>query len=96
MDLNLYAVSTPAILAVIACELAYCLRQGNGYYQFEDSVANMATAFANQAAHAPHHSSEELNYTVGARASLTQRAAAAPPIILASAALSALALEAIQ
>ncbi len=133
MDINLYAVTTPLILSIIACELAYCLARGNGYYQFEDSVANLGTAFINQAvnvpvhwaafqayaalhsrfalfawddgvlswlvlfvgidflfywfhrlghtnpilwaAHAPHHSSEELNYTVGARASVTQRAA---------------------
>ncbi len=133
MDINLYAVTTPLILSIIACELAYCLAQGNEYYQFEDSVANLGTAFINQAvnvpvhwaafqayaalharlalftwddgwfswlvlfvgidflfywfhrfghqnpilwaAHAPHHSSEELNYTVGARASVTQRAA---------------------
>lgn len=133
MDINFYAVTTPLILSIIACELAYCLAQRNGYYQFEDSVANLGTAFINQAvnvpvhwaafqayaalhsrsalfswddgvlswlvlfvgidflfywfhrfghtnpilwaAHAPHHSSEELNYTVGARASVTQRAA---------------------
>lgn len=129
----MYAVTTPVILSIIVCELGYCLWKENGFYKFEDSVANLGTAVANQvvnvpvhwaafqayaalharfawrrwddgwlswlvlllgidflfywfhraghrvpllwAAHAPHHSSEELNYTVGARASVTQRAA---------------------
>jgi len=129
--MNIYAVLTPMLLALIAGEFVYCLYQKNGYYNFQDSIANLATAILNQvvnvataaaiysgyawlyrcgtpvkasaisvavlfvgidflfywfhraghtinvlwAAHSPHHSSEELNYTVGARASVTQRAA---------------------
>jgi sterol desaturase/sphingolipid hydroxylase (fatty acid hydroxylase superfamily) len=130
---NVYAVVSPAILALVLAEFLYCLYQGNGYYTFDDSLANFATAIGHQvtnvfvafvmflgfdwtqrtiglftirptflswallylgvdflfywfhraghsinllwAAHAPHHSSEELNYTVAIRASLTQRAA---------------------
>ena len=133
MDMNVYAVATPVVLAVVALEAAYCLYQKNGYYRFDDAMANFATAIGHQitnvavaalvfafftaihsrwpvaewgatplsfaalyvsldflfywfhraghginflwAAHAPHHSSEELNYTVGLRASLTQRLA---------------------
>jgi alkylglycerol monooxygenase len=133
MEINVYAVTTPLILGIIVVELAFCLWERNGYYQFEDSLANLGTAMINQvvnvpvhwlaalsygairarfglwawdegwaswlvlmlgidflfywfhraghripffwAAHAPHHSSEELNYTVGIRASATQRAA---------------------
>ncbi len=130
---NVYAIVSPAILALVLAEFLYCLYQRNGYYTFDDSLANFATAISHQvtnvfvafvmflgfdwterhlglmrieaslasyallylavdflfywfhraghtrnvfsAAHAPHHSSEELNYTVAIRASLTQRAA---------------------
>jgi len=130
---NVYAILSPAILALVLAEFLYCLHQKNGYYTFDDSIANFATAIGHQvtnvfvafvmflgfdwternlglrriepslasyallylgvdflfywfhraghslnffwAAHAPHHSSEELNYTVAIRASLTQRAA---------------------
>lgn len=133
MDTNVYAVATPAVLALVAAEAAWCLYQKNGYYRFDDAMANFATAIGHQitnvavaagaffafsalharlpladwgrtpatfaalylatdfcfywfhrmghavnilwAAHSPHHSSDELNYTVGLRASLTQRAA---------------------
>lgn len=133
MAINVYAVLTPLLLLLIAGEFLYCLWKKNGYYNFQDSLANLGTAVANQvtnvgigwavfvcygflyrhfapfqaptstlgflalfvlvdflfywfhraghtinilwAAHSPHHSSEELNYTVGARASVTQRAA---------------------
>lgn len=131
--MNVYAVATPAVLAVVALEAAYCLYQKNGYYRFDDAMANFGTAIGHQvvnvavaafafelfsglrarwpladwgatpasfaalylsvdflfywfhraghginvlwAAHAPHHSSDELNYTVGLRASVTQRLA---------------------
>lgn len=133
MDMNVYAAATPAVLAIVAAEAAWCLYQKNGYYRFDDAMANFATAIGHQitnvavgagaffafaavharwpladwggspatfaalylgvdflfywfhrmghavnvlwAAHSPHHSSDELNYTVGLRASLTQRAA---------------------
>jgi alkylglycerol monooxygenase len=133
MEINVYAVLMPALLLLIAGEFVYCMLRRPEYYNFQDSMANLATAIANQvvnvgvgvfiyagydalykrwapwtmpstfaswaflflsvdflfywfhragheinilwAAHSPHHSSEELNYTVGARASLTQRAA---------------------
>jgi len=133
MDMNVYAVATPAVLAVVGAEAAWCLYQKNGYYRFDDAMANFGTAIGHQvtnvavaafaftlftglrqrwpladwgetpltfaalylsvdflfywfhrmghainflwAAHAPHHSSEELNYTVGLRASVTQRLA---------------------
>ena len=133
MDINVYSVATPAVLAIVTLEAAYCLYQKNGYYRFDDAMANFGTAIGHQvtnvavalfafelfvgvrarwpladwgatpvsfvalylstdflfywfhrlghginflwAAHAPHHSSEELNYTVGLRASLTQRLA---------------------
>lgn len=131
MDINLYAAATPAVLAIIAAEFAYCLYQKNDYYRFDDAIANFGTAIGHQitnvavaamvfatyagiyarfgfadwgrtpgsfaamyfgldflfycfhraghsinlfwAAHSPHHSSDELNYTVGLRASVTQR-----------------------
>lgn len=133
MDLNAYAVATPIVLAVVAAEADWCLYQKNGYYRFDDAMANFGTAIGHQvtnagvavlafsvfdglharwglarwgedaasfaalylavdflfywfhrfghsvnllwAAHAPHHSSDELNYTVGLRASVTQRLA---------------------
>ncbi len=133
MDINVYAVATPAVLAIVAAEAAYCLYQKNDCYRFDDAMANFGTAIGHQitnvvvawgifhfftavrarfaladwggdalsfcalyvamdflfywfhrlghsvnflwAAHAPHHSSEELNYTVGLRASVTQRLA---------------------
>lgn len=133
MDINVYSVATPVVLAVVALEAVYCLYQKNGYYRFDDAMANFGTAIGHQvtnvavaafvfqvftflhgryafadwgrtpatfaamyvlmdflfywfhrlghavnflwAAHAPHHSSEELNYTVGLRASVTQRLA---------------------
>ena len=126
MDINVYSVATPAVLTIVALEAAYCLYQKNGYYRFDDTMANFGTAIGHQvtnvavaalvfelfvgiharwpvaswgktplsfialyvsldflfywfhraghginflwAAHAPHHSSEELNYTVGLRA----------------------------
>jgi sterol desaturase/sphingolipid hydroxylase (fatty acid hydroxylase superfamily) len=133
MDMNVYAVLTPLLLLLIAVEFAYCMWRRPEYYNFQDSMANLATAIGNQvinvgvgyfvfkgygllqarfapwtvktslassmflflavdflfywfhraghtinvlwAAHSPHHSSEELNYTVAARASVTQRLA---------------------
>jgi alkylglycerol monooxygenase len=133
MDMNVYAVATPAVLAIVAAEAAWCLYQKNAYYRLDDAMANFGTAIGHQvtnvavaafafglftalrarwpladwgatpltfaalyvsvdflfywfhrmghainflwAAHAPHHSSEELNYTVGLRASVTQRLA---------------------
>ena len=133
MDMNVYSLLMPYLLTLITCEFFYCIWQRPGYYNFQDSMANLATAIMNQisnvavawavfhlydalqkhlsfwtvqptltnwivlfvaidflfywfhragheinilwAAHAPHHSSEELNYTVGARASVTQRIA---------------------
>lgn len=130
MPLNVYAVATPFVLVLIALEVAFCLKQRNGYYEFQDSVASLGTAIINQcvnvavalvwypvlgwlashglfrveanlwtglalflgvdflfywfhrfghrtnvgwAAHMPHHSTEELNYAVALRASVTQR-----------------------
>ena len=128
--MNVYAFITPLVLILLIAELAVCLRRGNGYYNFQDTVANLATGIGNQcvnlavalfvyhfygwlyqfapwqvaptwynlflllilqdfifywfhraghsinifwAAHMPHHSSEELNLSVGIRASFTQR-----------------------
>lgn len=133
MEMNVYALLTPLLLTLIALELLYCLWRRPAYYNFQDTMANLATAVLNQvvnvavgglvyfgyaairvrwplpapsealastallfvaidflfywfhraghrinimwAAHSPHHTSEELNFTVGARASVTQRLA---------------------
>jgi sterol desaturase/sphingolipid hydroxylase (fatty acid hydroxylase superfamily) len=133
MEMNVYALLTPVLLALIALEILYCLWRRPAYYNFQDSMANLATAVLNQvvnvavgagvyfgyaairarwplpapssalvstallfvgidflfywfhraghrinimwAAHSPHHTSEELNYTVAAKASVTQRLA---------------------
>lgn len=133
MSINVYAIVTPAVLALVLLEFLYCLKKRNGYYRFQDSIANLGTALGNQcvnvlvaflvfrfyqhlaanysffklresganylllymlidflfywfhrmghtinilwAAHMPHHSTEEMNYTVALRASLTQRLA---------------------
>ena len=48
MDMNVYAVATPVVLAVVALEAAYCLYQKNGYYRFDDAMANFATAIGHQ------------------------------------------------
>jgi|APLak6261679142_1056127.scaffolds.fasta_scaffold00104_7 sterol desaturase/sphingolipid hydroxylase (fatty acid hydroxylase superfamily) len=130
MDINVYAVVTPFVLLLIVAEIAYCWWRGNGYYEFQDSIASLGTAIINQcvnvlvsaawfpvlgwlyehrllnieqsvlsalalflgvdflfywfhrfghrtnigwAAHMPHHSTEEMNYAVALRASVTQR-----------------------
>ena len=103
MVINVYAVVTPFVLALIGLEVLFCLKKKNGYYEFQDSVASLGTAIINQcvnvavalflgvdflfywfhrfghrtnigwAAHMPHHSTEELNYAVALRASVTQR-----------------------
>ena len=131
MSINVYAVATPIIVALVLAEFVYCLVKKNGYYSFQDSIASVGTAVINQctnvavalavlplfgelnrlapwqldastplgllglflgtdflfywfhrfghrtnigwAAHSPHHSTEELNYAVALRASVTQR-----------------------
>lgn len=131
MSINVYAVATPIVIALVLAELVYCLVKKNGYYSFQDSIASVGTAVINQctnvavalavlplfgqlnqlapwhidattplgaiglflgvdflfywfhrfghrtnigwAAHSPHHSTEELNYAVALRASVTQR-----------------------
>lgn len=130
MPINVYAIATPFVLALIVLEVLFCLKRDNGYYEFQDSVASLGTAIINQcvnvlvavmwypvlgwlsahglfevkpswwafvllflgvdflfywfhrfghrtnlgwAAHMPHHSTEELNYAVALRASVTQR-----------------------
>ena len=128
--MNVYAFITPLVLILLIAEILVCLRQKNGYYNLQDTVANLATGIGNQcinlavalfvynfynwlyqfapwqieakwynlilllilqdfifywfhrtghsinifwAAHGPHHSSEEMNLSVGIRASFTQR-----------------------
>ena len=44
MDINVYAVATPAVLVIVAAEAAWCLYQKNGYYRFDDAMANFGTA----------------------------------------------------
>lgn len=128
--MNIYVFITPLVLVLLLAEIAVCLKKRNGYYNFQDTVANLATGIGNQcvnlavalfvykfygwlyqfapwhidptwynlfillilqdfifywfhrtghsinifwAAHMPHHSSEEMNLSVGIRASFTQR-----------------------
>ncbi len=128
--MNIYAFITPLVLVLLLAEILVCLRRGNGYYNFQDTVTNLGTGIGNQcvnlavalfvfkfygwlyqfapwhvpptwynllillilqdfifywfhrtghsinifwAAHGPHHSSEEMNLSVGIRASFTQR-----------------------
>lgn len=128
--MNVYVFITPLVLVLLLAEIAVCLKRRNGYYNFQDTVANLATGIGNQcvnlavalfvykfygwlyqfapwqipatwynllillilqdfifywfhrtghsinifwAAHMPHHSSEEMNLSVGIRASFTQR-----------------------
>ncbi len=128
--MNVYAFITPLVTILLLAEIIICLKQRNGYYNFQDTVANLATGIGNQcvniavalfvykfygwlyqfapwqvpptwyflllllllqdfvfywfhrtghsinifwAAHMPHHSSEEMNLSVGIRASFTQR-----------------------
>ncbi|GJM34623.1 MAG: sterol desaturase [Saprospiraceae bacterium] len=128
--MNVYAFITPLVLILLLTEMAICLKRGNGYYNFQDTIANLTTGIGNQcvnlavalfvfnfygwiyqfapwkiavtwynlfillilqdfvfywfhraghtinifwAAHSPHHSSEEMNLSVGIRASFTQR-----------------------
>ena len=42
----LYAIVSPAILALVLAEFLYCLHQRNAYYAFDDSIANFATAIS--------------------------------------------------
>ncbi len=128
--MNIYAFITPLVLVLLIAEILVCLKRRNGYYNFQDTVANLATGIGNQcvnlavalfvykfygwlyqfapwqvpptwynllillilqdflfywfhrtghsinifwAAHGPHHSSEEMNLSVGIRASFAQR-----------------------
>lgn len=128
--MNVYAFITPIVLVLLIAEVLICLKRKNGYYNFQDTMANLATGIGNQcvnlavalfvykfygwlyqfapwkvppvwynflillilqdfvfywfhraghsinifwAAHMPHHSSEEMNLSVGIRASFTQR-----------------------
>ncbi len=128
--MNVYAFITPIVLVLLIAEVLICLKRKNGYYNFQDTIANLATGIGNQcvnlavalfvytfygwlyqfvpwkvppvwynyiillllqdfvfywfhraghsinifwAAHMPHHSSEEMNLSVGIRASFTQR-----------------------
>lgn len=128
--MNIYAFITPLVLILLIAEILFCLKKKNGYYNFQDTIANLGTGIGNQcvnlavalfvykfygwlyqfapwqvpatwynlllllilqdfifywfhrtghtinifwAAHGPHHSSEELNLSVGIRASFTQR-----------------------
>src|SRR5688572_4946403 len=48
MDQNVYALLTPLILGLVAAEFVYCLYKKNGFYAFEDSMANLATAVGHQ------------------------------------------------
>lgn len=45
---NVYAIVSPAILGLVLLEFLYCLYQRNGYYTFDDSLANFATAIGHQ------------------------------------------------
>ena len=129
--MNIYALLSPLAILLLLLEIVYCVKKKNGYYSFQDTVANLATGIGNQcinlavlffvyhfygwlynnvapwkipatwysllillllqdfifywfhrvghtinifwAAHMPHHSSEEMNLSVGLRASFTQR-----------------------
>lgn len=129
--MNVYALLSPLAILLLLLEIVYCVKKKNGYYSFQDTVANLATGIGNQcinlavlffvfhfygwlynnvapwkipatwysllillllqdfifywfhrvghtinifwAAHMPHHSSEEMNLSVGLRASFTQR-----------------------
>ncbi len=48
MPINIYAVATPFVLVLIALEVLFCLKRGNGYYEFQDSVSSLGTAIINQ------------------------------------------------
>ncbi|GAA4832279.1 sterol desaturase family protein [Algivirga pacifica] len=45
---NVYIISAPIIIGLLILEIVYCLWKGNGYYQFQDTVANIGTAIGNQ------------------------------------------------
>jgi len=128
--MNVYTFITPIVLVLFLAEIIYSVRTKKPYYNFQDTITNLATGIGNQcvnlavaffvfkwygwlyqfapwqipntwyflllllllqdfvfywfhrtghtinvfwAAHMPHHSSEELNLSVGIRASFTQR-----------------------
>ncbi|WP_258104615.1 sterol desaturase family protein [Marinoscillum sp. MHG1-6] len=128
--MNVYTFITPIVLLLLLAEIIYSVKTNKKYYNFQDTIANLATGIGNQcvnlavaffvykwygwlyqfapwkipntwyflvlllllqdfvfywfhrightlnifwAAHMPHHSSEELNLSVGIRASFTQR-----------------------
>jgi sterol desaturase/sphingolipid hydroxylase (fatty acid hydroxylase superfamily) len=128
--MNVYTFITPIVLVLLLAEIIYSVRTKKPYYNFQDTITNLATGIGNQcvnlavaffvfkwygwlyqfapwqipntwyflllllllqdfvfywfhrtghtinvfwAAHMPHHSSEELNLSVGIRASFTQR-----------------------
>ncbi|PWJ44031.1 sterol desaturase family protein [Sediminitomix flava] len=45
---NVYIISAPIILGLLILEIVYCLWKKNGYYKFQDTVANIGTAIGNQ------------------------------------------------
>ncbi|MCI5058388.1 MAG: sterol desaturase family protein [Flavobacteriales bacterium] len=46
--MNIYAIITPIILGLLLFEFIYCLIKNNGYYKFQDTIANFGTAIGNQ------------------------------------------------
>ncbi|MEH0155437.1 sterol desaturase family protein [Limibacter armeniacum] len=46
--MNVYIISAPIILGLLVIEIIYCFIKGNGYYKFQDTVANVGTAIGNQ------------------------------------------------
>src|SRR5687768_14362244 len=48
MWINVYAVLTPIVLALVLAELLYCWKKKNGFYDLQDSIASFGTAVINQ------------------------------------------------
>ncbi len=46
--MNVYAFITPIILALVIFEVLYCSFAKKNYYNFQDTIANLATAIGNQ------------------------------------------------
>ncbi len=46
--MNIYAFITPIVLFFLVLEIVVCLRKKNGFYNFQDTITNLATGIGNQ------------------------------------------------
>ena len=46
--MNVYALITPIVVALLLFEIIYSIRVKNGIYSFQDTITNLGTGIGNQ------------------------------------------------